>query len=74
MRTLQQSRRCAVSRSSVETLETRSLMAADAVLEWNSIALESTKALPGPQIAPPRQTRMLAMVHGAVSDAAAAVD
>src|SRR5688500_2069263 len=67
-------RACEVSAACVEPLETRTLMAADTVLEWNSIALESTKTLPGSQIAPPRQTRMLAMVHGAVFDAVNSVE
>ena len=74
MRMLQESRRCVMSRSSVEVLETRMLMAADVVLEWNTIAPESTKTLPGSQIAPTRQTRMLAMVHGAVFDAVNSVE
>ena len=67
-------RTCEVSPARVERLETRTLMAADMVLEWNNIALETTKALPGSQIAPPRQTRMLAMVHGAVFDAVNSVE
>ena len=44
-------------------------MAEDAVLAWNSIALESTKTLPGSQIAPPRQTRLLATVRAALGPA-----
>ena len=60
--------------ASVEPLENRTLMAGDVVLEWNNIALESTKTLPGPQIAPPRLTRMLAMVHGAVFDAVNSIE
>ena len=67
-------RACEVSTACVEPLETRTLMAADMVLEWNNIALETTKTLPGPQIVPPRQLRILAMVHGAVFDAVNSVE
>src|SRR5215210_322839 len=74
MRTQMKSRRHALSRSSVEVLETRTLMAGDVVLEWNSVALETTKTLPGPQIVPARQLRMLAMVHGAVFDAVNSIE
>ena len=50
----------------VESLETRTLMAADMVLEWNQIAVEATRVQ---RLSPPPQTRALAMVQGAVFDA-----
>src|SRR5688572_1839901 len=50
----------------VETLETRTLMAADTVLEWNAVAVEATRVA---RLSPNAQTRALAMVHGAVFDA-----
>lgn len=53
------------SQPSIEALETRTLMAGDVVLEWNALAVDNTKGL----MPPGRQTRMLAMVHGAVFDA-----
>src|SRR3954464_13005779 len=50
----------------VETLETRTLMSADTVLEWNQVAVEATRVA---RLSPPVQTRALAMVQGAVFDA-----
>src|SRR3954464_2375739 len=50
----------------VEPLETRTLMAADTVLEWNQAAVEATRVA---RLSPNAQTRVLAMVHGAVFDA-----
>ena len=50
----------------VETLEARTLMAADMVLEWNAAAVEATRVA---KLSPPVQTRALAMVQGAVFDA-----
>jgi hypothetical protein len=50
----------------VETLEARTLMAADMVLEWNEVAVEATRVA---RLSPNAQTRALAMVHGAVFDA-----
>src|SRR5829696_3834739 len=50
----------------VETLEARTLMAADTVLEWNKVAVEATRVA---RLSPNVQTRALAMVHGAVFDA-----
>src|SRR3954465_9095752 len=50
----------------VEPLETRTLMAADTVLEWNQVAVEATRVA---RLSPNAQTRALAMVHGAVFDA-----
>src|SRR5688572_32056620 len=50
----------------VETLETRTLMAADTVLQWNEVAVEATRVA---RLSPNAQTRALAMVHGAVFDA-----
>src|SRR5215217_333678 len=55
-----------VSRACVEPLETRTLMAADMVLEWNQVAVEATRVA---RLSPNAQTRALAMVHGAVFDA-----
>src|SRR5262245_66424691 len=49
-----------------EPLETRTLMAADMVLEWNQVAVEATRVA---RLSPPVQTRALAMVQGAVFDA-----
>ena len=49
-----------------ETLETRTLMAADMVLAWNEVAVEATRVA---RLSPNAQTRALAMVHGAVFDA-----
>src|SRR5688572_13281339 len=74
MRNQQQVQDGATRTACVEPLESRTLMAADVVLEWNSVALEVTKTLPGAQITPPRQLRMLAMVHGAVFDAVNSVE
>jgi len=54
------------SNAFVETLEARTLMAADTVLEWNEVAVEATRVA---RLAPPAQTRALAMVQGAVFDA-----
>src|SRR5688500_1938664 len=56
------------SSASIEPLENRTLMAGDAVLAWNAIALETTRSLM-PALTTQRQTRMMAMVHGAVFDA-----
>src|SRR3982751_6780180 len=50
----------------VETLEARTLMAADTVLQWNALAVEATRVA---RLSPNAQTRALAMVHGAVFDA-----
>jgi hypothetical protein len=50
----------------VETLEARTLMAADTVLEWNEVAVEATRVA---RLSPNAQTRALAMVHGAVFNA-----
>src|SRR5688572_21738805 len=54
------------SKVCVETLEARTLMAADTVLEWNEVAVEATRVA---RLSPNAQTRALAMVHGAVFDA-----
>ena len=54
------------SSACVEPLETRTLMAADMVLEWNAAAVEATRVA---RLSPPPQTRALAMVQGAVFDA-----
>lgn len=55
-----------VSHACIEPLETRTLMAADMVLEWNQVAVEATRVA---RLSPNAQTRALAMVHGAVFDA-----
>ena len=55
-----------VSRACVESMETRTLMAADTVLEWNEVAVEATRVA---RLSPNAQTRALAMVHSAVFDA-----
>ena len=54
------------SSACLETLEARTLMAADTVLEWNEVAVEATRVA---RLSPNAQTRALAMVHGAVFDA-----
>jgi hypothetical protein len=59
-------RTCAGSSVCVETLEARTLMAADTVLEWNALAVDATRVA---KLSPNFQTRALAMVHGAVFDA-----
>ncbi len=59
-------RACDGSSVCVETLETRTMMAADTVLEWNAVAVEATRVA---RLSPNAQTRALAMVHGAVFDA-----
>src|SRR6266516_3398891 len=40
------------------------------VIEWNAIALRTTAAAP---LDPPRESRALAMVHGAIYDAVQAI-
>jgi hypothetical protein len=54
------------SNARVETLEARTMMAVDTVLEWNQVAVEATRVA---RLSPNAQTRALAMVHGAVFDA-----
>jgi len=54
------------SSACVETLEARTLMAADTVLQWNAVAVEATRVA---RLSPNVQTRALAMVQGAVFDA-----
>src|SRR3954470_13100197 len=61
-----QERAWEMSRACIEPLETRTLMAADVVLEWNQVAVEATRVA---RLSPNAQTRALAMVHGAVFDA-----
>src|SRR4051794_31408262 len=48
------------SSACVETLEARTLMAADMVLEWNVVAVEATRVA---RLSPNAQSRALAMVH-----------
>src|SRR3954470_3491938 len=55
----------------VESLESRTLFAADAVLEWNSILLNSIRAAKTP---PPYAARNMAIVQIAVFDAVNAID
>ena len=59
--------------ASIEPLENRTLMAVDTVLEWNAIAIDTTRGLV-PALTTQRQTRMMAMVHGAVFDAVNSVE
>src|SRR5215218_10233339 len=54
------------SSACVESLEARTLMAADTVLQWNALAVEATRVA---RLSPTVQTGALAMVHGAVFDA-----
>jgi hypothetical protein len=70
MRTQCESRRRTGSITSIEPLETRTMMAGDVVLEWNAIANAEFRGL----MPPGRQIRMLAMVHGAVFDAVNSVE
>ncbi len=65
-------------RMSVERLEDRVLMSADSVLDWNAVALgavaaDHSVATPA-QGGPTRTARALAIVHGAMFDAANAID
>ena len=46
-------------------------MAADLVLQWNDIALDSIRTASTP---PPRASRALAIVHAAIYDAVNAID
>src|SRR5437764_396774 len=55
----------------VESLESRTLFASDAVLEWNSILLDSIRAEKTP---PPYAARNMAIVHIAIYDAVNAID
>ena len=56
---------------SIETLESRSLMAADLVVQWNDIALGAIRASSTP---PPIASRDLAIVHTAIYDAVNAIE
>jgi membrane-associated phospholipid phosphatase len=55
----------------IESLESRTLFAADSVLEWNSILLDSIRAQKTP---PPYAARNMAIVHIAIFDAVNAID
>jgi len=55
----------------VESLESRTLFSSDAVLEWNSILLDSIRAEKTP---PPYAARNMAIVHIAIYDAVNAID
>lgn len=61
----------AVRRLSLEPLESRSLLAADMVLEWNEIALDAIRT---DLTSPPRASRTLAIMHTAIYDAVNAID
>lgn len=50
----------------LEPLEPRSLLAADAVIEWNDVLLDAVRVA---RTAPPYAARNMAMVHVAVDDA-----
>jgi hypothetical protein len=72
------SRRPAISRSfrshrhlAIESLEPRSLLAADMVLQWNEIMLEAIRA---DSTNPPRASRAMAIVHAAIYDSVNAID
>jgi hypothetical protein len=58
-------------RLSLETLEPRSLMVADMVLEWNDIALAAFRTASTP---PPIASRALAIVHTAIYDSVNAIE
>jgi hypothetical protein len=55
----------------IESLESRTLLAADPVLQWNSILLDSIRAQ---KTAPPYAARNMAIVHVAIFDAVNAID
>jgi len=55
----------------LESLESRTLFSSDAVLEWNSILLDSIRVEKTP---PPYAARNMAIVHIAIYDAVNAVD
>ncbi|HEV8290719.1 MAG TPA: hypothetical protein VGP94_02295, partial [Tepidisphaeraceae bacterium] len=55
----------------VESLESRTLLSSDPVLQWNSILLDSIRAQKTP---PPYAARNLAIVHIAIFDAVNAID
>jgi hypothetical protein len=65
-------------RPSVESLEQRSMMSADMVIQWNAIAIEAAKrdySLPQSyQIGPTRLGRAMAIVQAAVYDAVNSID
>ena len=55
----------------MESLEPRSLLAADMVLQWNEILLDAIRA---DSTNPPRASRAMAIVHTAIYDAVNAID
>src|SRR4051812_8319505 len=64
---------------SFEQLESRTLMAGDVVLEWNSLANEAVRldhgiGAPHLQAGPTGASRALAIVHSAIYDAVNAID
>jgi hypothetical protein len=58
-------------RLSIESLEDRSLMSGNVVLDWNDVALAATSQPGNP---PPLAARNMAIVHAAVYDAVNAID
>jgi hypothetical protein len=79
-RRMRASRRPLASRRlALESLENRCLMSADAVLNWNSIALQAAVndhavGAPGLQFGPTRTSRALAIVQASVFDAVNSID
>ncbi len=70
-----------VFRPSCEQLEIRTVMSADAVLDWNDIALDAVANDHSPSIVgspeqggPTRTSRAMAIVHAAIFDAVNAID
>ena len=66
-------------RALFESLEQRTLLSGDIVLEWNALALEANKidhgvGAPHLNAGPGRSARALAIVHGAIFDAINAID
>ena len=55
----------------VENLEPRDLLASDMVIEWNDNVLDAIRV---DRTAPPRASRILAIVHTAVYDTVNAID
>src|SRR3954470_18486526 len=55
----------------IESLESRTLLSSDPVLQWNSILLDTIRAQKTP---PPYAARNMAMVHIAIFDAVNAID
>src|SRR5687768_15368545 len=58
-------------RLAVESLEPRTLLAADMVLQWNEILLDAVRT---ESTSPPRASRAMAIVHAAIYDSVNAID